>query len=67
MKNNGIGMSGVGLSRGWVSKVPWYTYPPTDKLIPPPVLTPSDGHQNMCDCQVGSKHPTGMLLLSCLN
>ena len=65
MSREGIGMSVVGLSRGWVSKVPWYTYPPTDILIPSPVLTPSDGHQNMCDWQVGSKHPSGML--SCLN
>ena len=33
-------------------------------LYPPPALTPSGDHQNMCSWQAGGAHPTGML--SCL-
>ena len=57
-------MSGgwVGLSRERTGISGLMQYPsPLDLGYPPPVLTPSGGHQNTYSWQAGCMQPTGML------
>ena len=63
----GVGMSREAdwgyVQRGWyVQGVGWgYVQRGPRIRIPPLVLTPSGGYQNLYSWQAGSMHPTGML------
>ena len=49
--------------RGWVFLGGRYVQRGRDPIVyplPPPLLTPSCNHQNVCGWQVGGTHPTGM-------